>query len=162
MNRTDVILGITWFGIYMTAVYSAIRLCRQKSPAMLAVVIAAAVIVAATVVAAAIPVRANYWRVLATASFLMLVYLMVFGATYKSVSLHIMHDLWRTPARKLPIEQILARYIQTESFSNRIQVMLEHGWATQSADGIMLSQKGRRLARTVRFVQRLYNIERSG
>jgi hypothetical protein len=162
MNVTDLSLGIAWFLIYLTAVYAAIRSWPQASPAVLAVLIAAAITIAAAVVAPVIPLKANYWRVFATASFLMLVYLMVFGATYKSISLHILHDLWQTPSRKLPIEHILARYIQKESFSARIQVMLEHGWATQSSQGITLSPKGRWLARSVRFVQRLYNIEKSG
>ena len=162
MSPADFGLGLAWFGIYMSAVYASIRLWPQQSPAILAVLMAAGIIALSAVASLGIPLDANYWRVCFTTTFFILIYLMVFGATYKSISLRILNDLWQSGSRRLPVEFIFQRYIEKESFSARVQVMLEHGWATQSAQGITLSAKGQRLARLVRFIQRLYNIEKSG
>jgi hypothetical protein len=154
--------GAAWFTLYACTAHFAIRLLPERSSALVSLA-TACVLAAATLPAGAmIGIEANYWRALGVACFLIMSHLMVFGAVYKSISLHILLDLARAPSRRLSAEELFSRYIEQESFEARIQLMIAQGLAVHSRDGIALSPKGYRLAVAARFIQRLYGIERSG
>jgi len=154
--------GSMWFMLYAFATLIAIRLSPIRSPAVLVVILACLFTIASAPAGALAPVEANYWRALAVFLFLTLSHLMIFGATYKSISLRILLDLFLAPSGRLPAELVFSRYIEQESFTARIQVMIAQGLASHSRHGITLTPRGRRLAAAVGLLQRLYGIEKSG
>jgi hypothetical protein len=94
--------------------------------------------------------------------FTALLFLMAFGALYKSISLRILLDLLDRPGQAGLYSAILGRYVAAESFESRLAVMQENGFAVLTPAGYALTDKGRRLARLVGALHRLFAIERSG
>lgn len=94
--------------------------------------------------------------------FLTAMSLLVFGALYKSISIKIITDLYDSPHRARDYNQVFQVYVANESFDSRIGVMQESGLAHKTADGFVLSSKGRRIATFVRRIQYLLAIEISG
>lgn len=101
------------------------------------------------------PFSAIYWC-------LSLIFLMIFGAVYKSISLRILLDLLERPGRSDDYAAVLQRYVSEESFERRLRVMLDAGFAARDANGFRLTEKGRRIATIVRGVQAAFAIEASG
>ena len=101
------------------------------------------------------PLSASYW-------FLAFCFLMAFGAIYKSISLRILLDLLDRPNRSESYEAILERYVQHESYQDRLGILVADGLATREHAAFQLTRKGRRIAATAHAVQRLFKIERSG
>jgi hypothetical protein len=162
MSATELAVGGAWFALYAVAAGVAIRVWPQRSPAALVVALAWLFALALAPAGALAGLPANYWRALVAFCFFTLCYLMIFGATYKSISLRILLDLARAPSRRLSAEQILSRFVEQESFSARIDAMRAQGLAFASPDGLTLTPRGRRLAVATRLLHRLYRIERSG
>jgi hypothetical protein len=113
-------------------------------------------------VAAGLGQRVLFWPLSASYWFLTLCFLMAFGAIYKSISLRILLDLLDRPNRSESGEAILKRYVQHESYRDRLRILVTDGLATREHAGFQLTRKGRRIAATARAVQRLFRIERSG
>lgn len=162
MTTFELGAALMWFALYAAAVFTQIRLSPRRSPALIAVGTAFLAAVASAPVALVAPANANYWHSFIVFSFSTLLYLMIFGATYKSISLRILLDLLRAPERKLSADKLFANYVSQESFHARIEVMVAHGLARRLPEGIHLTPKGRRFASAIEKVQRLYNIESSG
>ena len=98
------------------------------SPAVAAVG-TAVLVYAGAVVGASFSRNANFWIVSVAFWFPSLVFLMCFGAVYKSVSLRILLDLRARPGEMDRYSAVLARYVMTESFESRLHVMDENGLA---------------------------------
>jgi hypothetical protein len=155
-------LGAIGFLAYLAVVLLLMRLARNVAPAVL-VVGTAALMSAVTVMGAMLvskvvlvwPLMACYWL-------LALGFLLAFGAVYKSVSLRIIGDLVGRPSRSDRYEAILERYIEEESYRSRLAVLLGEGLAVREGSGFRLTDQGRRIARVVDGVQRLFNIRHSG
>jgi len=162
LNLVEILLGAGWYLAYAVAVFTFVRSLPALSPAVLSVVGAMLFTAAAFPVASALPVEANFWRVLVVFCFLVICHLMVFGAVYKSISLRMMLDLLTVPGRRLATDEVFSRYIQGESFEARTQVMIAQGLATPSAAGFSLTAKGRRVARTAQVLQQAFDIDTSG
>jgi len=154
--------GGVWYVLYAVAAFLAVRLSPNRSPALLVMLLACLFTLASAPAGAVTHIEANYWRALVVFLFLVLCHLMIFGAAYKSISLRILLDLYRTPSRKLPAGLVFSRYIEQESFTARIQVMITQGLASYSPDGIILAPRGQRLAAAAGLLQRLYDIKTSG
>jgi hypothetical protein len=106
--------------------------------------------------------RPSLWAVSATYAVTVLTFLMAFGAIYKSVSLRILADLSRRPGWRESRRDLLARYIERESYRSRLAVLTDEGLAVRDAAGFQLTGKGRRLARLARGLQKAWRIDRSG
>jgi hypothetical protein len=158
----DVAFGIGGFAVYLAAVAIVLRLPWAFWPARAAIGIA--LLAYATVVAAAALFgrNANFWTVSIVFWFATLLFLMAFGALYKSVSLRILLDLRDRPGHAGLYSAILGRYVAAESFESRLAVMQENGFAVLTPAGYVLTDKGHRLARLVGALHRLFAIERSG
>lgn len=154
--------GAAGFVIYVATVAVLLRRTWARSPAHIAV--GSAMLIYVGVIAAAMlrDGSVKFWTLSIFFWFPTVVFLMVFGATYKSISLRILVDLLGRPAQAELYSAVLARYVEAESFEKRLDVMLENGFATLSDEGYALSEKGRRLTRGVSALQKLFAIERSG
>jgi predicted transcriptional regulator len=162
MTPMEIGAGVLWFLLYAILVFVQIRFFPLRSPAALAVGTACFTAAASIPAALLFSAGANYWHSFVVFTFLALIYLMVFGATYKSISLRILLDLFKAPEKKLLADELFSSYVEQESFQARIKVMIEQGLASQSREGIRLTKKGHRIAGAVESIQRLYNIKTSG
>jgi hypothetical protein len=71
-------------------------------------------------------------------------------------------DLSKVSGHALPEQELLARYIEEDSFGRRVAILLDQGHAERTADGLGLSIKGRRVAAAVHRLQRAFAIRASG
>ena len=147
---------------YLAAIAVVLRLPWALSPARAAIGIALLAYVAAVAAAAVFGRNANFWSVSIVFWFATLLFLMAFGALYKSLSLRILLDLLGRPGHAGHYSAILAHYVAAESFENRLMVMHESGFAVPTPAGYALTDKGRRLASVVGVLHQLFAIERSG
>jgi hypothetical protein len=147
--------------VWLAAVLVLLRVSK-RSPALIVVASAGVVYVALLAVSPAISNRLAFWAFSATYGFLTLCVLMLFGALYKSVSLRMLGDLSKTADHALPEQELLARYIEEDSFGRRVAILLEEGHAERTAAGLALSQKGRRIAGAIHRLQQAFAIRASG
>jgi hypothetical protein len=70
--------------------------------------------------------------------------------------------LSKAKGHALPEQELLARYIEEDSFSRRVAILLEQGHAERTPDGLNLSSKGRRIAAGIYGLQRVFAIRASG
>jgi hypothetical protein len=165
MNATicaDVPFGIGGFVVYLAAVAIVLRLPWAFSPARAVIGVALLAYAAVLAAAAVFGRNANFWTVSIVFWFATLLFLMAFGALYKSVSLRILLDLLDRPGHTGLYSAILGRYVAAESFESRLAVMQENGFAVRTPAGYALTDKGRRLAGLVGALHRLFAIKRSG
>lgn len=134
----------------------------KRSPALIVIASAPLVYLALLVVLPAISQRLAFWPFSAAYGFLALCVLMLFGALYKSVSLRMLGDLSKAAGYSLPEQELLARYIEEDSFGRRVAILLEQGHAERTAEGLELSSKGRRIAAGIHLLQRAFAIRASG
>lgn len=154
--------GLLWFVLYALAVFIGVRLWPRRSPAIIAVGTALLAAVFSLPAAHLLRIDANYWRSLFVFAFFSIVYLMAFGAVYKSISLRMLLDLSRAPARRMRADDLFSHYVGRESFQARIEVMVAQGYAKRSSGGIQLTPKGHRLAVAVESIQGIFRIASSG
>jgi hypothetical protein len=144
------------------AVALALLRTMRHSPALTMTGSATLVYFAVLAAALVAPVRIAFWPFSAAYAFLALCVLMPFGALYKSVSLRMLGDLSRTAGQALPEQQLLARYIEEDSFGRRVDILLAQGYAEREAGKLRLSAKGRRIAAGIHVLQRAFAIRTSG
>jgi hypothetical protein len=165
MNETicaDAPFGIGGFVGYLSAVAIVLRVPWAFSPARSVIGVALLVYAAVLAVAAVFGHNANFWTVSIVFWFATLLFLMAFGALYKSVSLRILLYLLGRPGHIGLYSAILDRYVTVESFESRLAVMQKNGFAVLTPAGYALTDKGRRLVGLVGALHRLFAIEQSG
>ncbi len=153
--------AITGFLVYLFAVAIFLRLWPKNPPF---ITIGTTVPVFAIVVCGALLLggKISFWSFSAIYGALVLSFLMVFGAVYKSISLRLLLDLYECPQRSSSYQEVLERLVRQDSYDARIDVMQEAGFARLSDGHLILEEKGLRLARTVQAIQTLFGIEKSG
>jgi hypothetical protein len=132
------------------------------SPALVVLSSAACVYVALLALSLASPAPISFWELSAAYGFFTLCLLMVFGALYKSVSLRMLGDLSKIPGYAVPENELLARYIEEDSFGRRVGILLEENLAERTISGLRLSTKGGRIAAGIHLLQRAFAIRASG
>jgi hypothetical protein len=102
-----------------------------------------------------------YWNAAAVFCFGVMSYVYVFGAVYKSISLRILMDLTRRPARTIEFSEISDRQIP-EIFNERSAILLEGGLVDADNDTFVPTPAGRRLAAKIARTRRLFAIGDTG
>ncbi|HVS26502.1 MAG TPA: hypothetical protein VHE58_04295 [Burkholderiales bacterium] len=154
--------GVCGFTAYLVLTACLLRLLQRKAPALVAITASILVYMVVLLFAILSGRVVMFWYLSATYWFLVLCFLVMFGAVYKSISLRILFDLLNQPTRSELYARILERYIQQESYMSRLQVMMSDGLAVQLPTGFQLTEKGHRIAATIHAVQQAFNIQRSG
>jgi hypothetical protein len=154
-------LGVVAFVAYVAVILVLLRIWTSRAGAVV-VLAAAALHPSSLAVALLLCFDVAFWTFSATYWCLALLFLMAFGAIYKSISLRILLDLLECPGRSENYDSILNRYVAEESFGHRLGVIQASGFARLEEDGYRLTPKGLRLAKSVRFAQTIFSIERSG
>jgi hypothetical protein len=160
--ESALVAGTAGFIVYVLGTAVVLRLAPGAAPSRTVVTLAVTVGVATLVVAAATVPAVAVWPLVASYSFLSLVFLLAFGAVYKSISLRILGDLLGRPGRRDTYDAILSRYIENESYRTRLALLVTEGLARREPAGFTLTARGQRLARAASTVQRLFHIGASG
>jgi hypothetical protein len=157
----DILIGFggTIFHILFTAI---IIRHSSRSPALIVLIVGFICYTSLFFIPAATGLRHSFWSLSISYWFGSLSFLMVFGAIYKSVSLRMMLDLLDSPEHSLPEQDLLASYIKSTSFEDRLDVSLKSGLAEKSPEGYLLLPKGRMVARLVQGLHRAFAIKKSG
>ena len=155
------VLGAAGALLWLAVIVVLLRLSK-RSPALIVVLSAALVYLAVLFAALALAQRVAFWPFSAAYGFLTLCVLMLFGALYKSVSLRMLGDLSLAVGHALPEQELLARYIEEDSFGRRVAILLKEGHALRTAEGLKLSPKGRRIAAGIYRLQQAFAIRASG
>lgn len=103
----------------------------------------------------------QYWTAASAFCFGAMVYVYVFGAVLKSVSLGILLDLTRRPGRTIEFEMIAEHQIP-QIFSERCNLLVDAGMVVRENDEFVPTAAGRKLAARVAWVRRLFAIGDSG
>lgn len=104
----------------------------------------------------------NFWVFSTSYWFLVLSFLMGFGAIYKSLSLRMLLTLLETPTHEHSAESFRKEYIFGDSFNNRLQLMVDQGLAEWTDDKLSLTIRGANWANRLIILQRVFGIMRSG
>ncbi len=104
----------------------------------------------------------NIWTYTITYSCLMLIFLMGFGAIYKSLSLRILLDLSKQPDMTDSYARIYNAYLINDSFLNRLEVIKAQKFATENDHHFLLTARGRAISYRLRSIQQLFGIKNSG
>ncbi len=156
------VAGALGFGAYVAAVVILLRALSRWTPVLIVTAASIGMYLAMLGAAAGLARRVLFWPLSASYWFLALCFLMAFGAIYKSISLRILLDLLDRPNRSDSYKAVLERYVEQESYHDRLAILLAHGLATREPGGFRLTRKGRRTAAAIHAVQRFFKIERSG
>jgi hypothetical protein len=153
--------GAVSFALWAVLALVVLRLPGHLSPVVrlagLAVMVHAVTTLAAVCFLHALP----YWHGAALYWSGFIFALFGYSAVYKSVSLGILAKLAGQPDRSLSLDDISVRYV-LPGFLGRVRILVEAGLVVQSEDRFQLTDAGRRLARRVAAVQRLFGVARSG
>ncbi len=155
-------MGAVGFMAYVATVLVLLRAFRRTAPPLVVTGSSVGVYGAMVVAAAGLSRGVMFWPASVTYWFLALCFLLAFGAIYKSISLRILRDLLDRPDRSESYEAIVKRYVQHESYQDRLRILVSDGLATREAAGFQLTHKGRRIAAAAHAIQRFFKIERSG
>lgn len=152
--------------VLFVAISPALQLLgRLAMPAVAPVAILACAALAAHAVSSLLGVMLvhpfAYWNAAAVFCFGVMSYVYVFGAVYKSISLRILMDLTRRPARTIEFSDISDRQIP-EIFSERSVILIEGGLVEANGDTFVPTPAGQRLAARIARARRLFAIGDTG
>lgn len=89
------------------------------------------------------------------------VFLFLFSAVYKSISLEVLCALNDARQHGLAIAVIAQKFVLPR-FVERVELLIDHGLVLSTKDGYSLTERGQRAARQLRAVQRFAGIKQSG
>jgi hypothetical protein len=161
MNWLPILQGLVAAVAYGGVLLVALRVTRL-SPTLIVLATGAIVYVAAALVFVLLGQIVGLWAYSTTYWFLVLCFLMAFGAIYKSLSLRMLLRLLDDPGRTASVRALAEDYVLGESFADRLRVATESGLVSATGVGYQLTSRGTSLARRVRTVQLWFGIEKSG
>jgi hypothetical protein len=161
MGASAIAHGALGLLVYMAAAAVLQRLRPRSSPSATVLAAAAGAWVLTLAVLVAAHERVNFWAFCVSYGFFALCFLMAFGAIHKSISLRMVACLWHAPGRTLSVAA-LEQAVLRPSYEERLALVVERGYATRSGERWALAPEGARLVRSVRALQALFGIGRSG
>jgi hypothetical protein len=161
MMEAGIAYGLLAFFLYAGAVPLLLRLRPGGEPATIVLASAFVLWLATLAGLLAMAQRVNFWAYSTSYWFLVLCFLMAFGAIYKSISLRVVARLLTAPGHSESHDAI-ARDVLDRSYEERLALIADKGYADRREDGFELTQSGRRIAAMARTLQSLFGIARSG
>lgn len=158
---SSLLIGLLAVGLFVmiSAPMQALgqRLLPSTSP--VAFLAAAAVIAHLTtsLLAASMVPSFQYWAATSVFCFGGMVYVQVFGAVLKSVSLGILLDLTRRPGGRIDLDEILLQRLP-QIFAERCDILITTGMVAREQDEFIPTDAGRKLAGRISQLRRLFGI----
>ncbi len=162
MIAAGIVQGTIAFLAYAVLILVALRALRKLEATF--VVLLAALLVYPVAIAGfvAMSQSVNFWVFSTSYWFLVLSFLMCFGAVYKSLSLRMLLTLLEKPTHEHSVESLRNEYIFGDSFDNRLQLIVDQGLATKTDGQLSLTNRGASWAHRLIALQRAFGITRSG
>lgn len=158
---TALLVGLVCFLLHAVVSLVALRQPGRMSPVARHAASALGTHIVGMAVAAWVVGPFAYWPAAAANGWLVVCWLFVFSAVYKSVSLRILTHLDRLPSHSLGVDTIAESYVRPE-FEARALVLVKMGCARESNGEFMLTEKGSAVARRIEGIRRAWGIEGSG
>lgn len=162
MIAAGIMQGVSAFLVYVALLLVLLRALRNAEATF--VVLGAALLVYPTSISVIVAMGhlVNFWVFSTSYWFLVLSFLMGFGAIYKSLSLRMLLTLLETPMHEHSAEAFRKEYIFGDSFNNRLQLIVDQGLAERVGDRLRLTSRGASWANRLIRLQRAFGIMRSG
>src|ERR1700722_13814356 len=151
--------GFILFLILMCTMLILLRITKKPSPPTLFCLSSLLFYTTGKIVLIFLQIPLKFFQFSASYWFWTFSTMMVFFAVYKSISLRMMMNLQRRPST---LNEILSNYIQQESYTSRIDVLVQNELIKKTSGGYQLTLKGKRCAMIIGLVQKLFNINQSG
>jgi hypothetical protein len=158
---TGMIVGLGCFILHVVATLVWLRRPGRPSPVARHAVSALGTHLFGVFLAAWLAPPFSYWSAAAVSGFGAIVWLFVFSAVYKSVSLRILRELARSQGRTLALAAITDQYVLPE-FESRVAVLLQMRCVRATANGYEVTRKGTDIASRIAVFQWLFGITASG
>ncbi len=159
----SVCLAVIAFISYTLNVLIVLRLARSASPAMMVCVNAILVYVIGLLTIGFYGSHINFFTFSSVYWFFAISLLMYFGAIYKSISLRMMQHLLCKPNKSDYSDILLESYIQNQSYSQRVEILLKNGMLHKNENSTLtLTKKGNTLAKLTCVIQNIFSIKDSG
>jgi hypothetical protein len=158
------------YGMLGLVVFAAISppmqlLARRIMPTVSPVVVLAAAFLVAHITSALLGAELTpsfrYWAAASVFCFGAMVYVQVFGAVFKSISLRILLDLTSRPGGTVTFEEISEREVLV-MFAERCDLLVEGGMIFREGGKFVPTSAGKKLAARVAWLRRLFAIGDSG
>jgi len=162
MIATGIIQGIIAFFGYTALLLLLLRVFHKVEATFVVLLAALFIFPVALASFVALAPSVNLWVFSTSYWFLVLSFLMGFGAIYKSLSLRMLLTLLETPTHEKSAESFRKEYIFGDSFNNRLQLMVDQGLAERTDDKLSLTIRGASWANRLVTLQRVFGIMRSG
>jgi len=105
--------------------------------------------------------ESSYWHMAAFFWFGVMVYLFIYSAFYKSVSLRLLSVLALQPEGRMTREG-LYRTVIPGGFDGRIGILLSAGYVEEKGDKFMVTPSGLKLAMKLEKMRKVFSIEKCG
>jgi hypothetical protein len=162
MIASGLVQGATAFCAYVLLILILLRLFHKTEATF--VVLSAGLVAYGLAIGifVALGDTINFWVFSSSYWFLVLCFLMAFGAVYKSLSLRMLLTLLERPEHEHSVEAFRNEYIFGDSFAGRLQLIVNQGLAAKEGDRLSLTRRGKAWAYRVVKLQRTFGIMRSG
>jgi predicted transcriptional regulator len=108
-------------------------------------------------------VRLDMLHYTATYFFGLMCFLFFWGGLFKSISVRVICDLLEEETRMLYVRDIYEKYLLTESFKGRLEILIQSNYLSLDDNGkYKLTGTGQKFVRRVGFIQKIYKISASG
>ena len=149
------LVGFISFTIYAFTVLILLRMTLSVSPVIIQFVYALMVHIIAILGSSLILKGLPYWHGAALFWFCFNIYLFIYSAVYKSISLKILSTLSRCSSKSETVLQITNLYI-LPSFVERINILTQANYAVQNNEQFTITNQGKKMATRIITIQKLF------
>lgn len=157
----SLLIGLLAVGLFIMIAAPIQALAQRLLPSTSPVVFLAAAAVIAhlttSLLAANLVSSFQYWTATSVFCFGGMMYVQVFGAVLKSVSLGILLDLASRPDGRIDLDEILLQRLP-RIFAERCDILIATGMVAREQDEFVPTDAGRKLAARVSRLRRLFGI----
>lgn len=155
--------GVFWAFTCMVWVIIAARLRPGWDPTSTATLSFCAVMMLGIAVCAFLGPRFSILIFMGAYAFPSLIFLALFGAIYKSLTLRMLLKIYDCERHQELYSRLFDEYLVGDGFCNRINLLIANNLTVINGQGeLILTEKGCRLAKSVCFIQKILSIAKSG
>lgn len=162
MIAEGIVQGTIAFCGYVGTLLILLRVFHKVEATFVVLLAALLIYLASAAIFVGLSYSVNFWIFSTSYWFLVLSFLMAFGAVYKSLSLRMLLTLLEEPTHEHSAESFRNKYIYGVSFNDRLRLIVDQGLAEQVGGRLSLTKHGEKWARRMVTLQRAFGITRSG
>jgi hypothetical protein len=153
--------GLVALIIYMAIFLGLMRLQRRLGWFTLQIILGISIHVLSALLSSLFLQEYVYWYAVGIYSVGWFFFFVLSTAIYVSISARILRTITHQPGASLPLEEIYQRCIR-EPYRERAEILTESGLAQKGDIGYKITDAGRKTARRVQWMRRVFGMEGSG